>query len=163
MEYAVNIYGEVEVCNDQFVKHVGYKTHTDDTFHTKSNISRISLKVTEILTGLLKNKKIIVPDKTICSVMSAVYQNFIVETGDIHSRHILPQEAHLDRIEKMTRQVIHIITTDVRNNLEIEDTNSKLSVWTTLLGDFNDHGMQSHSKIKLREKRPMPMQFHMKY
>jgi hypothetical protein len=52
---------------------------------------------------------------------------------------------------------------DVKGNLGMDDNNSKLTIWTTVLGDFNEHGLQSHPKIKLREKRPAPLQFNMNY
>jgi hypothetical protein len=45
----------------------------------------------------------------------------------------------------------------------MDECNSKLSAWTTILGDFNEHGLRRHAPIKLREKRPMPMAFNMNY
>ena len=41
--------------------------------------------------------------------------------------------------------------------------NEKLTIWTTLLGDFNEHGLRQYPPIKLRNKRPDPMLFHMRY
>jgi hypothetical protein len=171
MEYATKICGEV--CNDQFIKHVGYSDHIcgDNCgpsclrrFYAKSNINKISRKITELLMGVLKNNRpIIVPDKTICSVMSAVYQSFRPETGDIYTRYIIPKEREQNYVQTMIDEVINIITTNVKNNLGMDEVNSKLSIWTTVLGDFNEHGLRSHSKIRLREKRPMPMQFNMNY
>jgi hypothetical protein len=63
----------------------------------------------------------------------------------------------------MNDQVINIITTDVKNNLEAEQCNSKLSIWTTVLGDFNEHGLRQHGPIKLKERRPTTMLFNMNY
>jgi hypothetical protein len=171
MEYATQISGEIY--NDQFIKHVGYTDHMCDDncgqsciqkLYSKSNINKISRKITELLMGVLKNNRpIIVPDRTICSVMSAVYQTFRPETGDIHTRYIVPKAREANYVQTMIDQVINIITTDVKNNLGMDEANSKLSVWTTVLGDFNDHGLRSHSKIKLRENRPRPMCFNMNY
>ena len=164
MEYATEICGEV--CNDQFIKHVGYSYNTGGLreFFAKSNIDKISHKITELLMGVLKNNRpIIVPDKTICSVMSAVYESFRPETGDIYTRYNIPKDRGQSYLQTMIDEVINIITTDVKNNLGMDEANSKLSIWTTVLGDFNEHGLRSHSKIRLREKRPMPMQFHMNY
>ena len=63
-----------------------------------------------------------------------------------------------------TDQTIEIIVSDVKNNMEIEEHNKKLTIWTTVLGEgVNDHGLRSHSQIKIRESRPDPFQFHMKY
>jgi hypothetical protein len=44
------------------------------------------------------------------------------------------------------------------------EANSKLSVWdATLLGDFNPHGLRQFPPIKLRQRGPDRMLFHMKY
>jgi hypothetical protein len=171
MEYATEICGEI--CNNQFMKHVGYVDHICDNdcglsctqqFFSKSNIKKISRKITELLMGVLKNNRpIIVADNSICGVMSSVYDSFRPETGDIHTRYIVPKAREPSYIQTMTDEVINIITTDVKNEMEMVEINSKLSVWTTVLGDFNEHGLRSHSKIKLRENRPMPMSFNMNY
>lgn len=171
MEYATEICGEV--CNDQFVKHVGYSGHICSSkcgpscmrrFYAKSNIRKISHKITELLMGVDKqNRPIIVPDKTICSVMSSVYENFRPETGDIFTRYNIPKARSQNYVQQMIDEVINIITTDVKVNLGMDECNRNLSIWTTVLGDFNEHGLRSHSKIKLRENRPMPMMFNMMY
>lgn len=171
MEYARGICGEI--CNDQFIKHVGYTDHIccDDCgpsctqkMFSKESIKKISAKISELLMGVDKhNRKIIVPDRTICSVMSAVYENFRPETGGIYARYNIPRLGAGSYTMRMIDEVINIITTDVKVNLGMEECNAKLSVWTTVLGDFNEHGLRSHPKIKLREKRPMPMAFNMNY
>ena len=138
MEYANDI------CNDQFIKHVGFSYIENDNseiFFSIKNRNKLSSKITELL------KNIIVPDKTISSVMSAVYDNFKPETGDIYSRYNIEQRVQ-DCLVKMNDQVINIITTDVKVNLGMEEYNKNLSIWTTVLGDFNLHNLRSHSKIK---------------
>jgi hypothetical protein len=163
MEYATEICGEI--CNDQFIKHVGYIDNICiQNLYSKGNINKISCKITELLMGVNKdNRPIIVPDKTICSVMSAVYENFTPETGDIYSRYNIPKAQETDYIQRIIDEVINIITTDVKVNLGMEEYNKNLSIWTTVLGDFNLHNLRSHSKIKLRERRPQPMAFQMNY
>ena len=163
MEYATEICGEI--CNDQFIKHVGYIDNICfKNLYSKENINKISCKITELLMGVNKdNRPIVVPDKTICSVMSSVYENFRPETGDIYSRYNIPKAREPDFIQRMIDQVINIITTDVKVNLGIDECNRNLSIWTTVLGDFNLHNLRSHSKIKLRERRPQPMAFQMNY
>ena len=163
MEYATEICGEI--CNDQFIKHVGYIDNICiQNLYSKGNINKISCKITELLMGVNKdNRPIVVPDKTICSVMSAVYENFRPETGDIYTRYNIPKAREPDFIQRMIDQVINIITTDVKVNLGIDECNRNLSIWTTVLGDFNLHNLRSHSKIKLRERRPQPMAFQMNY
>lgn len=163
MEYASNIDGDL--FNDEFIKHVGYNySYNMNSFFSKNNIKKISRKITELLMGVDKyNRRIIVPDKTIKSVMSSVYHNFTPEIGDIFGRYNIPKINDVDNIQMMIDEVINIITTDVKVNLGMDECNQKLTVWTTVLGDFNEHGLRSHSKIKLKENRPMPLMFNMNY
>jgi hypothetical protein len=163
MEYAMQICKEP--CNDQYIKHVGYvETRPMAKYYSKQNIDRISAKISQLLQGVdPQNRKIVVPNKTICSIMSSVYSNFRPETGGIYSRYTIPTNGDPGYVQKMTDQVINIITTDVKNNLGMEEANSKLSIWTTVLGDFNPHQLRSHAPIKIREKRPQPMMFFSNY
>lgn len=163
MEYAQEICSET--CDDNFIKHVGYKEINEciKEYFSQKNVDKMSNKITELLMGVdPQNRPIIVPDKTICSVMSNIYDNFRPETGDIYSRYTIPNNRTND-VANMINQVIEIITSDVRNSLGMEECNSKLTKWTTLLGDFNPHGLRSYPPIKIRHKRPNPMQIHMNY
>ena len=171
MEYASEICDKIY--NDQFIKHVGFSDHLcDDScgpscmqkLYSKKSLDRISRKITELLQGVDKyNRPIIVPHKTIGSVLSAVYENFRPETGDIYSRYNIPKTGGGSYTARMIDEVINIITTDVKVNLGIEKCNENLSIWTTVLGDFNGHGLRQHPPIKLRERRPQPMAFQMNY
>ena len=163
MEYSTNICGDP--CNYQNMKHVGF-TSSDclDALFSPANIHMMSNKITELLMGVnKKNRPIIVPDKTICSVMSAVYENFRPETGDIYARYNIPGDGVQSYVQRMIDETINIITADVKNNLGMEAHNKSLSIWTTVFGDFNKHGLRSHPIIKIRERKPMSMMFNMHY
>ena len=170
MEYVVNICNDI--CDTKYIKHVGYSQTSCSLdcgpscihkYFSPENIRMISNKISELLMGVdEKNRKIIVPDSSICNIMSAVYDNYRPRVGDIYSRYIIPQDQE-DTIQTMIDQVINIITTDVKVNLGMQQCNRKLSVWTTVMGDFNEHGLRQHPPIKLREKRPQPMMFNMNY
>jgi hypothetical protein len=166
MEYAIEI-DDSYTLNDGFVKHVGYQENNRNIqqYYSHETIQIISHKVTELLMGVdPQNRPIIVPNKTISSVMDSVYSTYRPPTGDIYGRYNVPSgESTTSYIQNMIDQVIEIIVSDVRNNLETEENNSKLSIWSTLYGDFNNQGLQQHSKIKVRNKRPTPMQFMMNY
>ena len=167
MEYATEIY------NDQFIKHVGFSDHQCgdscglgciQKLFSKQSIDRISSKITELLQGVDKNNRpIVIPHKTIASVLSAVYENFRPETGDIYGRYNIPKAGGGNYTSRMIDETINIITTDVKVNLGMEKCNENLSIWTTVLGDFNKHGLRQHPPIKLRERRPQPMAFQMNY
>jgi hypothetical protein len=58
---------------------------------------------------------------------------------------------------------ISFLVREIRNDIEMAQNNEKLTIWTTLLGDFNEHGLRQYPPIKVRNKRPDPMLFHMRY
>ncbi len=166
MEYGTKIDGSI--CNNELMKYVGFSTQTNpsiDGYFNQTTVNTISKKITELLTGVGEdNRPIVVPDKTICSVMSDIYSSFRPPTGDIFSRYVVPSGmGNESYIQSMIDQVIEVITMDVKTNLGIEENNRKLTVWSTLLGDFNEQSLRSHPPIKIREKRPNAMQFNMNY
>ena len=176
MEYGQNISGYgVEECgptqpvisNDSFIRHVGYEESNQciKKYFSKDTVDIISHKITQLLQGVdPQNRPIIVPDKTIYQIMDSIYTSYRPPTGDIYGRYNVPSgTSSTSYVQNMIDQVIEIITSDVRNNLGMEECNSKLSIWTTVYGDFNKCGLKSHAPIKVRNKRPTPMQFNMNY
>lgn len=168
MEYGQQIEPELQkfVLNSNYNKFVGYEQNQHlNNFFNQDTVQLISKKVSELLHGVHpENKKIVVPDKNIIGVMNQVYTNFRLPVGDIYSRYHIPsQRKNEDYIDDMIDQVIETITSYVRNTMEIEENNSKLTVWSTVYGDFNAHGLRRHSTRKIRLKRPASFQFHMKY
>jgi hypothetical protein len=154
-----------EIQNDQFLRNVGLveEDPIDAYIFNEKNIRKMSDKITQLLTGVdRKNRPIIVPDKTISSVLSGVRKKFVPEVGNIYSRYNTPNYLE-SGTQRIINEAINIIVTDVRNNLETDECNQKLNIWTTVLGDFNEHGLRSHGQIKIREKRPSPMLFNMNY
>ena len=159
MEYGTPI-------NDNYIKYVGYEQTDCGTkkFFSAENVRLISRKVTQLLMGVdPQNRPIIVPDETIGGVMSAVVSTFIPQnTGDIYSRFIIASNEPYSCTQDMTDQVIEIIVNDVKNNLGMEQCNRTLSIWDSILGDFNKHGLMPHPPIKINNRKP-PTQFNMNY
>lgn len=153
--------------NDNFTKHVGYNYNGYKgviDFFNKKTTTLISKKVTQLLVGVDEfNRRIIVPDHIIENVMSDVYDSFRPQTGSIYSRYTVSSEYTPNEYQTLVNQVIEIIVSDVKNNIEIEQNNKKLSAWTTVLGDFNDHGLRSHDVIKTNNKHPQRGLFNMNY
>jgi len=58
---------------------------------------------------------------------------------------------------------MNIIISQIKNQTEMEEQNKKLTVWSTLLGDFNKEGLRSHPPIKIRRNHPQYMAFNMNY
>ena len=174
MEYAVdfcpdNPHGEDicgQICDKNFYKHVGY---TEDNccirqYYSRATVDTIPHQITQLLMGVdPQNRPIIVPDKTICAVMSDIYDAYRPPTGDIYTRYNVPNNESDNYVQNMIDQVINVIVTDVKNNLEMEQYNATLPVWTTVPGDFNENGLRSHPIIKTRDKSAQRFQFNMNY
>jgi len=153
--------------SDLYTKYVGYRDNNPciEKYYSNDNVRTISKKVTELLMGVHpENRPIIVPDSTIYNVLDSIYQNYRPPTGDIYGRYNIPSGTTTESyVQDMIDQVIEVIVSDVRNNYETTENNSKLSIWTTVLGEFNDNQLRSVPPIKTRLKRPAPMQFNMNY
>ena len=59
-------------------------------------------------------------------------------------------------------QVVEFMVEHIKTEYEINANNKRYSACSALYG-ANDVGLRAHSQIKLREKRPTPFQFHMKF
>ncbi len=152
--------------SDLFMKHPGFQPiPCIDQFFSKQTVNTISRKLTELLQGVdPHNRPILIPDNTITNVMDAIYASYRPRTGDIYGRYNVPSGDTTDSyIADMIDQVIEVIYSDVKVNLETIAQNEKLSIWTTVLGDFNDHQIRSYAPIKTRVRRPNPMSFFMRY
>jgi hypothetical protein len=150
-------------------RHVGWKDTNPclQKYYSRDTINLISRKVTELTLGVdPKNRKIIVPDNIIRNVLDSVYTSISysnLNTGDIFTRYNIPKDTQQSVIQSMIDQTVEIIYNNVVNQYAMDQNNNKLSIYTTILGDFNTHSLRSHPIIKIRERRPATMQFNMNY
>ena len=159
-------YGEIFEYDYGYRRYGAYASQDNvKEFFSKETVDFISRRITELTMGVdPENRPIIVSNQNIIGIMNHVKKYFRPNTGDIHTRYLISAyDKGKDYITSMIEQVIEIITSDVRNSLEMEENNRKLTIWTTVYGDFNEHGLRQYSQIKTRERRPTPFQFHMKY
>lgn len=170
MEYADFIDPEIAngvLKSDLYTKYVGYQDTNPciEKFFNIQTVKTISNKITQLLMGVHpENRPIIVPDKTIYNVMDNIYYSYRPPTGDIYGRYNVPTGTTTrSYVQDMIDQVIEVIVSDVKTTYETDINNSKLSVWTTVLGNFNDNGLRGHDVIKTLLKRPAPFQFNMNY
>jgi len=167
MEFGIEIDNSIR--DSSYMRHVGWQEDNSciSDYYSKDTLNIVSRKVTELLHGIdPENRPIIVPDHIISNVMDSVYNTFRPETSGIYARYNIPSSeigSSESYVQNMIDQSIQIITSDVKNNLGMEECNSKLSIWTTVLGDFNSNHLRSHPPIKIRHKRPTPMQFNLNY
>lgn len=169
MEYAEFIDSNPEeYINDNYTRYVGYQDTNallQAKYYNINTINTISKKVTQLLQGVdPKNRPIVVPNKTISNIMDSVYQSFTPQIGDIYSRYNIASGLNSDDyVQSMIDQTVEIIYSEVKNNIEMENNNKKLSVWTTVLGDFNENKLRSFPPIKVLNKHPQYMAFFENY
>lgn len=156
--------------NGNFMANVGWEeTSSDncvlDSLYSEPVLESISKTITNSLRGVdPKNRPIIVSKENIASVISNVYRfGTRANIGDIHSRFIVPQAIERNDFRNIINQTINIIVSNIKNQMEMEQNNKKLTVWTSLLGDFNKEGLRAHAPIKIRRKHPQYMAFNMNY
>lgn len=148
---------------------VGWENTSDDcgvrTLYCAENIQTISDAITRALHGVDPDGKdiVVAPDK-IVNVLSNMYRNSTrPNIGDIHSRFIIPQSQPRCDLRSIMNQTINVIVRSIRDEIETTQHNKQLSVWSTVLGDFNKEGLRAHAPIKIRRRHPQYMAFHMKY
>jgi hypothetical protein len=169
MEYAqfIDVDPEKDI-NLDYTRYSGYQDTSKEfqkKFYNINTVNTISQKLTELLRGVGSlNRPIVIPNKSIVNIMDSVYQGFRPQTGDIFTRYTMPNGLNSDDyIQSLIDQTVEIIFSDVKNNMEMEQNNKKLSVWTTVLGDFNDNQLRSYAPIKVLNKHPQYMAFFENY
>jgi hypothetical protein len=149
------------------LKYVGWDETVNNSFNVlfdKAKILEIQNKITQLLEGVEPSgRPILVPTNTIISVLFQCYESNTPIQGDLYSRYIQPDYANRDDLDKIVNNAINIIVSHVRTDYGTLACNRRLSIWNTVLGDFNKEGLRAHPQIKLRKKRPEPMQFNMNY
>lgn len=158
----------IENCDDQ--PFVGWDyTKDGDTkvqfLFSQKNIDYISSTITEALEGLdPENRSIIVPDNRICEVLNAIYRDGTrPNIGDIQTRYAIPSISTRNDIKEINNQTIAVIVSYIKNEIGMTENNKTLSIWNTVLGNFNKNGLRAHPPIKIRHRRTQPMMFNMNY
>lgn len=146
---------------DNQLKYAAYDITQNDyinNYFSQNNVNFISKKVTELLKGLDEyGRDIVVTDRRILEVMNTVYRLYTPAIGFDQRRTV---EKY---ISDMIGQCIRRIVDDVSYTIGYAQCQSKKTIWTTVLGDFNAEGLRSHAPIKLRNKRPNSFEFNMNY
>jgi hypothetical protein len=161
--------------NTDLLRHPGWETtsNTDGCingyhiFFSYNTLTYIKNKLDELLKDIIE-RPIKVTDNVIRNVMENIYiHNAPQAIGDIYSRyHMAGSDLDCKRtfdVNKMVQEVIEVIYDYIKNEYEMAKCNRDMTPWNALYGTFNEHGLLAHPPIKLREKRPQPMQFNMRY
>jgi hypothetical protein len=161
--------------DDNYLKHALWSATTIgadslggyNRLFSKQNVRMISETVTDLLEGVdPQGRPIIFPDDKIVHVLNQLYEAHKTSNiGDIYSRfHINGLEDKRDDVAEINQQAINLIYNEIKNITEIEECNNKLDIFdATILGDMNPLGLRQTPKIYTRNRRPNPMEFHMRY
>jgi hypothetical protein len=157
----------IDSIDENKLRYVGWTdTNNNDEFYNAffsvETMKYISKRVTQNLNGL-KSKPIVVGKDTIGHVMSQIYDDRRPKIGDIFTRYTIEDDKVVSLLQELIFRCIELISSTIRDEIEIIQNNEKLSVWTTVLGDFNKEGLRSHDKIKIRNKHPQMMAINMNY
>ena len=151
------------VCDQNNLRFVGWSqnrlsTGCLDELFSCETVDMISRKVTELTMGIgEEGREIIVPDSSICDILSETFINQRPPTGDIFTRYIVPSSGPRDDVSEIIQKTIQILYSNIKNSLGMEKCNSKLTIWDTIYGEGNPKGLQQvpHGFAKISHKRPM--------
>ena len=139
-------------------QHVGRKENSNEQLlFSVDNLSKLSYEITRRLRDLVP-EGLIVPIETISNVLKALYDAYRPQMGNPMTMYHVASD---DVCSNLNMQTINLITQQVRDEINAEQHAKKLTIWTTVLGDYNEHGLRAHSSIKLKQRRPTPMLFNM--
>jgi hypothetical protein len=152
----------------RYSAYIGYNPQNQsanyETLWNDETLKLIQSKITDLLQGVDKNgRPIIVPTKTIASVMTNVSQSSRPNIGSIYSTYIQESKPTRNDSRDIISRTIETIVSQIRNEYETIENNQKLSIWSTLYGDFNKEGLRQHPEIKLNNRKYQPMLFQMRY
>lgn len=157
-------------CDENYLKYVGWEYSAEnrkcyEELWSECNLDKMQKKITQLLQGVDPNgRNIIVTKENICHILSEVYSSHRPQVGDIYSRYIQSGiEGPRNDVRDIIDRAVQIIVSQVRNELGMIECNSKLTVWNSLLGDFNEQGLRAHPPIKLNNRRSTRFQFNMNY
>ena len=151
-------------------QYVGWDTITvwnplTQKLFTKTTVHVIQQNVADYLTGVDANGRRIIPsDRVVITALFGIFREHAPRTGDIYGRFLVVDESKRDDYAYIVDKTISLLVQGIRDDLGMAEQNQKLTIWTTVLGDFNEHGLRQHPPLKINNgKRPDPMLFHMRY
>ena len=170
MEYASLIQDNTDdpkMYNDNYIRYVGWSVSEQDfdkEFFSRATIEYISDKLYDLLKCLRKDKRPIkVSERVITSVMDDMYGTYRPQLGNMYTMLTIPPAEPRDDMQTLRDMVVEVVFNTIKTEYEIEENNRGLTVWTTVLGDFNKHGLRQYSTIKINEKNINKVRFNMNY
>lgn len=141
-----------ETNNYESIRHSGWNDDGQynnlNVFLSDSTAAFIQSKLCSYFGG-----KVIVPLDKIIHLMNGVYDGYRPSTGDIFTRYNVKSNENYNAVDELINQTLKIAYDTIRDDFDTRYQNSQLSIWTSVLGEFNEHGLRSHAPIKLKRRR----------
>lgn len=149
-----------------YLSNIGWeKINATDTgyrlFFSMENINRISLRICKLLREAGHN--IVVTPEVITNVMSGILDKHTPQMGDIYTRYTIPLEEPRNDIANLNDRVVNVIVNTIINEQDQIKWNESLTVWDTVLGDFNRKGLRQFTTIRKKERDYMKGQMNFNY
>ena len=155
------------VMDEDFFRYVGWQVSQqefDKKWFAKTTLNEISTVLKEKLKCLRTDgRPIVVADRVIAHMMSEVFHKNRPILGDGYFMFNIVPEKQRDDYNDMKVQVIEMIFNTIKTEYEMDQNNRKLSIWSTLYGDFNKQGLRQYSTIKINEMNINKVRFNMNY
>lgn len=155
------------VMDENFYRYVGWSVsqgELDKRFFSEQTVRDISNKLQELLKCLRKDgRPIIVADRVIAHMMSEVFYKNRPQLGDGYFMYNIPAAEPRNDYETMKDMVVEMIFNNIKTEYEMDENNRKLTIWTSVLGDFNKHGLRQYTNLKINEKNINKVRFNMNY
>lgn len=143
-----------EQYDNRYLAYVGYDkfaqwSDPNSYFFSTQNMEALRKEIMERLKPTGQNIR--VTDEVLSNVMSNIASNNNPVIGDIHTRFVVPNARARDDLASFNEQVITVIVNTIMDEYETTKLNQRLSIWSTVYGNFNPEGLRAHSKIKYKE------------
>ena len=158
---------ERPIYNDNYLRYVGWGVSEqpfDKRFFSKETIESVKDQTTKLLKCVRSDgRPIIVSDRVISHVMSQIYDKYRPQLGDMYTMLTIPADHPRDDMKLLTDLVVETIYRNIVTETQMEENNKRLTVWTSVLGDFNEHGLRQYSTIRINKDNINKVRFNMNY
>lgn len=149
-----------------YTRYVGYNSENPlrAALFNKPVFDLIKRKVSELTRGVHPEGKIIaVTDDVVKNRLDQVCELYQPETGAIYTRYNFGDVGEANYPMEVIDIVVNSMVKQIKDEFEMIACNNNLTIWTTLYGDFNEHGLRQYPPIKINNRRSDRMQFNMNY
>ena len=84
------------------------------------------------------DKKIVPSERIVIIALYGVFENHIPRTGDIYGKYLVVDQTQRDDYGYIVDKTISLLIDGIKNDIEMTEANNKLTIWNTVLGDFNE-------------------------